>query len=59
MNAPAPSYDVSMGNEVLRQWDDLGITSEIYDGYFQYHQESVENAFADIESLATTSEHAW
>ena len=45
--------------EVLREWDELGITQEIYDGYFQYHQESMENAFDDIESLVATGRHAW
>lgn len=44
--------------DVLREWDDRGITQEIYDGYFQYHQEAIENACADIDSLMTTGRHA-
>ncbi len=44
-------------SDVLREWDEKGITEEIYDGYFQYHQESLENAFNDIDSLAATGKH--
>ena len=40
--------------DVLREWDKLGVTQEIYDGYFQYHQERLENAFDDIDSLVAT-----
>jgi hypothetical protein len=45
--------------EVLREWDDKGITQEIYDGYYTYHQEALENAYMDIDSLAATGKHAW
>lgn len=44
--------------QVLREWDARGITDEIYNGYFQYHQERLENAFADIDSLLATGKHA-
>ena len=40
--------------DVLREWDEHGVTQEIYDGYFQYHQERLENAFDDIDSLVAT-----
>ena len=43
--------------DVLQEWDEKGITSEIYDGYFQYHQEAMENAVADIDSLTSTGKH--
>ena len=43
---------------VLREWDDKGVTQEIYDGYFQYHQEAIQNAYADVESLVQTGRHA-
>lgn len=43
--------------DVLREWDEKGITNEIYDGYFQYHQERLENAFDDIDCLAATGRH--
>jgi len=43
--------------EILREWDEKGITDEIYNGYFQYHQERMENAFDDIDSLLSTGKH--
>ncbi len=45
--------------EVLREWDRLGVTQEIYDGYWMYHTEAIENAFADIDSLVATGRHAY
>lgn len=45
--------------EVLREWDAKGVTQEIYDGYWQYHQEAIQNAYADIDSLLATGQHAW
>ena len=45
--------------EVLKEWDKKGLTQKIYDGYFQYHQERLENAYADIDSLVATGKHAW
>ena len=47
-----------MTGEVLAEWDRLGITAEIYDGYFQYHQERLENAYEDIDSLTASGKHA-
>ena len=44
--------------DVLQEWDAHGITQEIYDGYFQYHQERIENAYEDIDSLVATGRHA-
>ena len=43
--------------EVLKEWDAKGITDEIFNGYFEYHQERLENAFADIDHLLRTGEH--
>ena len=45
--------------DVLRSWDEAGITEEVFDGYFQYHQERIENAYEDIESLLATGSHAY
>ncbi|MCR5755650.1 MAG: DUF3791 domain-containing protein [Acetatifactor sp.] len=45
--------------DVLREWDEKGITQEIYDGYWQYHQEAIQNAYTDIDSLMATGKHAW
>lgn len=45
--------------DVLREWDTKGVTKEIYDGYWQYHQEPLQNAFTDIDSLLATGRHAY
>ncbi len=43
--------------DVLREWDAKGITQEIFGSYWIYHQEALENAFLDIDSLMATGEH--
>lgn len=45
--------------DVLREWDEHGITKEIYDSYFIYHQEALSNAYNDIASLIATGKHAY
>ncbi|MCQ2404329.1 MAG: DUF3791 domain-containing protein [Lentisphaeria bacterium] len=45
--------------DILREWDEKGITQEIYDGYWEYHQEALLNAYKDIDSLMATGKHAW
>lgn len=37
--------------KVLKQWDELGLTTFIYEMYELYHIERLENAFNDIDSL--------
>ena len=54
----ADSRNRSTG-EVLKEWDDHGITGEIVDNYERYHQERLQNAFDDIDSLIATGKHAW
>lgn len=49
---------VSAG-EILRIWDERGVTDFIRDMYEMYHQEALENAFADIDSLVATGKPAW
>ena len=51
-------YRKMSAGDVLTEWDEHGITQEIYDGYFQYHQERIENAFEDIDCLLTSGRHA-
>ena len=43
----------------MKEWDTRGITQKIYDGYWEYHTERIENAFEDIDSLLATGNHAW
>ena len=45
--------------EVMKEWDDHGITQEIYDNYEMYHQKRLENTYEDIDSLIETGQHAW
>ena len=45
--------------DVLREWDQKGVTQEIFDGYFQYHQEAIQNAYRDIDSLVATGAHTF
>lgn len=45
--------------DVLKEWEERGITEEIYDNYEMYHQESLDNAFVDIDCLIKTGKHAW
>lgn len=52
----AEKYNRPTG-EVLQEWDAHGKTDEIYNGYFQYHQERLENAFDDINSLIVNGKH--
>lgn len=43
--------------EVLRSWDEAGVTDRIFDGYFRYHQECLEHVYVDIDRLVETGEH--
>lgn len=44
---------------VLRRWDELGISDAIFNNYWIYHTEALENAFEDIDSLTATGKTAW
>lgn len=45
--------------DVIKEWDDKGILEKIYDNYWTYHTESIENAYIDIDSLMQTGKSAW
>lgn len=45
--------------DVLREWDERGITQYVMDNYLQYHTEAIENAYADIDSMLETGRPAW
>lgn len=53
------AYKGKITGDVLKEWDEHGITQMIYDSYWEYHTERIENAFEDINSLLATGEHAW
>ena len=54
----AEHKDMSSG-DVMRLWDAHNLVSYIMDNYFMYHQEAIENAFADIDSMIETGKPAW
>lgn len=45
--------------KVLSEWNDKDITDFIYDNYWIYHTEAIENAYADIDSLLATGKPAY
>lgn len=53
------AYKKKKTGEVFREWEKSGITQIIYDNYWGYHTERIENAFMDIDSLLATGECAW
>ena len=40
-----------------QEWTEKGILQKIYNNYFQYHQERLQNAFDDINALLKTGKH--
>ena len=52
-------YKGQDARETLREWDAHGITQTIFDGYWGYHTEAIENAYEDIDSLLACGKHAW
>ena len=54
----AEHKDMASG-DVMRLWDAHNLVPYIMDNYFMYHQEAIENAFADIDSMIKTGKPAW
>lgn len=52
-------YKNKKTREILNEWKSCGITQKIYDNYWVYHTESIENAYMDIDSMIKTGEPAW
>ncbi len=53
------AYKDTTADKVLKTLDEKNLTDFVYDMYFQYHQEAIENAFMDIDSLIKTGKPAW
>lgn len=53
------SYKNMSSGDVLKKWEENGITQKIYDNYWIYHTERIENAYMDIDSLIKTGKTAW
>lgn len=43
----------------MDKWERQGIVQFVYDNYWMYHTEALENAFADIDSMLATGKPAW
>ncbi len=52
-------YKSQTASFVLNEWDSHNITKEIYDNYWIYHTEAIENAYEDIDSLLETGKHIY
>lgn len=52
-------YKNMKSGDILKKWEESGITQKIYDNYWIYHTERLENAYMDIDSLMITGKHAW
>lgn len=53
------NYKNMKTGDVLEEWEKCGIIQKIYDNYWIYHTERIENAFIDIDSLMETGKFAW
>ncbi|MCC8159729.1 MAG: DUF3791 domain-containing protein [Oscillospiraceae bacterium] len=51
-------HKAKKSGETLKEWKERGIIQKIYDNYWIYHTERLENAYMDIDSLITTGKHA-
>ena len=45
------SYKNIGADKLLNKLDELNLTDYVYNMYEMYHQEAIENAFADIDRL--------
>ena len=53
------AYKDTTADKVLEILEEKGLVDFVYDMYFIYHQEAIENAFKDLDSLIETGKPAW
>lgn len=53
------AYKGKYSGEIFKIWEEKGIIQKIYDNYWIYHTERIENAYMDIDSLIMTGQPAW
>ncbi len=53
------AYKGRKTGDVYVEWEEKGIIEKIYDNYWVYHTERIENAYMDIDSLMKTGKSAW
>lgn len=51
------AYKNQFTQDVLNEWNQKNITQKIYDSYWVYHTEALENAFYDIDLLLGESKN--
>lgn len=52
-------YKNKKTSDILNEWEEHGVLKKIYDNYWVYHTERIENAYIDIDSLVQTGKSAW
>ena len=52
------AYKNKKTGDVIIEWENHGILQKIYDNYWVYHTERIENAYMDIDSLIQTGKSA-
>jgi hypothetical protein len=53
------AYKEKTADQILKEWDRLGLTDFIYDMYDIYHVERLQNAFDDIDKLINEKSQDW
>ena len=53
------AYKNTTGDKVFALWREHNLIQWIYDNYWGYHTESLQNAFKDIDSMLTTGKPAY
>ena len=52
-------YKNKTTGDILNEWEECGVLQKIYDNYWIYHTERIENAYMEIDSLVQTGKSAW
>ena len=53
------AYKHTTGAKIFKEWTEHNLVQWIYDNYWGYHTEALENAFKDIDSMMATGNPAW
>lgn len=53
------AYKNRKTGDILKEWEECGIIQKIYDNYWLYHTERIENAYMDIDSLILDGKYLW
>lgn len=53
------AYKDKKTGDILKEWEEHSITQRVYDNYWTYHTERIENAYMDIDNLILTGNSAW